>query len=129
MLFIINYCYCYISLFVMLFLQYLESSVFVFQMSIVANDNSNPSRTGFVEAFITVIRDQFPPFFINTPYSVTISEYTNIESSIYNVNATDNDLVVCTTIVICFKQHWERLHRKSLFSFKFPENKLNIKVQ
>lgn len=66
-----------------------------FQMSIVANDNSNPARTGFVEAFITVIRDQFPPFFINTPYSVTINEYTNIDTSIFNVNATDNDLVVC----------------------------------
>lgn len=67
---------------------------FFFQMSIVANDNSNPARTGFVEAFITVIRDQFPPFFINTPYAVTIDEYTGIGASIFNVNATDNDLVV-----------------------------------
>ena len=63
-------------------------------MAIVANDNSNPAKSGFVEAFITIIRDQFPPFFINEPYRQTLDERTSIGSSVYTVSAQDNDLVV-----------------------------------
>ena len=63
-------------------------------MAIIANDNSNPGKTGFVEAFITIIRDQFPPFFVNEPYRVTLDERTAIASSVYTVTAQDNDLLV-----------------------------------
>ncbi|KAH3873287.1 hypothetical protein DPMN_036519 [Dreissena polymorpha] len=63
-------------------------------MTITANDNGNPARTSFVEAFITVIRDQFPPVFINLPYGVTLSEYTSVGSFVFDTNATDSDLVV-----------------------------------
>ncbi|WAQ95445.1 FAT4-like protein [Mya arenaria] len=68
-------------------------NTFINNMTIVGNDNSNPSKTAFVEAFITVVRDQFPPFFTNTPYSVVLSEYEAIGAQVFNVNATDNDLV------------------------------------
>lgn len=71
-------------------------------MTIVANDNSNPSKTGFVEAFITVIRDQFPPTFIRTPYRQTIDEFTQIGASVYTVTATDQDLVVSSIIFITY---------------------------
>ena len=63
-------------------------------MTVVANDNSNPARSGFAEVFITIIRDQFPPFFVREPYAVQISEYTSIGSTVFNVTAIDNDLVV-----------------------------------
>ena len=68
-------------------------STLEYRMAIVANDNSVPAKNGFVEAFITVIRDQFPPNFINQPYRRTLDERTSIGSSVYSVSAVDSDLV------------------------------------
>ena len=64
-----------------------------YRMGIVANDNSNPGKSAFVEAFITVIRDQFPPNFVQLPYRRTLDERTSIGSSVYTVSAEDRDLV------------------------------------
>lgn len=63
-------------------------------MSILASDNSNPERFTPVDALITVIRDQFPPIFIQQPYQTTLNEYSQSGSSVYRVTATDQDLVV-----------------------------------
>ncbi|WAQ96421.1 FAT4-like protein [Mya arenaria] len=63
------------------------------QVRVVASDNSecNP-KTTVTDVIITVTRDQFPPFFLNTPYSTTILQCNNIGGFVFNVNATDRDL-------------------------------------
>ena len=77
-------------------------------MRIVANDNSNPVKTRSVDAFITVIRDQFPPEFLSTPYNVQIDEYTAIGSFVFDVNATDRDLVVTlNTNFFCYLKAYQ----------------------
>ena len=63
-------------------------------MRLLASDQGNPERFGFVDAFITVIRDQGPPFFINEPYQTSISEIDFVGRQVYVVTARDNDLVV-----------------------------------
>ncbi|KAK3089813.1 hypothetical protein FSP39_006721 [Pinctada imbricata] len=64
-----------------------------YRMRMVASDQGNPERFGFADAFITVIRDQSPPFFINQPYSTSIEETSVISRQVYLVTAIDNDLV------------------------------------
>lgn len=63
-------------------------------MQVLARDQGNPENTGLVNVFITVLRDNFPPQFQNTPYQTTISEKIAISRSIFQVSAFDRDLVV-----------------------------------
>ena len=63
-------------------------------MVIVASDSGNPEKTTAVEAFITVIRDQGAPFFVNTPYRAAINERVNTGTSVLTVTARDLDLIV-----------------------------------
>lgn len=65
-------------------------------MRMIASDQSTPERFGYADAFITVVRDQGPPFFINQPYQTTINELDAVGRQTYVVTARDNDLVVCT---------------------------------
>lgn len=45
-------------------------------------------KCDFAVAYITVNRDQAPPVFMDTPYSITISELQSVGSSIFTVRAT-----------------------------------------
>ncbi|KAJ8318063.1 hypothetical protein KUTeg_003154 [Tegillarca granosa] len=64
-----------------------------YRMQVLARDQGNPERTGLVNVIITVLRDNFPPFFLNTPYSTSIPERTAVSTSIFQVSASDRDLV------------------------------------
>ena len=63
-------------------------------MVIVASDSGNPEKTTAVEAFITVIRDQGAPFFVNTPYRTAINERIETGFNVLVVTARDLDLIV-----------------------------------
>lgn len=41
---------------------------------------------------MTVIREEYPPTFIDTPYQISISEYRSTGSSLFSVRAEDLDL-------------------------------------
>jgi hypothetical protein len=62
-------------------------------MIVQANDNRgiNTKYTN-VSVVVNVQRNQ-PPFFINAPYSVSISERQAQNERIYQVTARDNDLI------------------------------------
>lgn len=71
------------------------TNVNTFQITISVTDNGYPPRSSITPAIVTVqvLRNQFDPFFLNTPYSVTIPETTSISSSIIQVTARDQDTV------------------------------------
>ncbi|KAL8559117.1 hypothetical protein ACOMHN_046165 [Nucella lapillus] len=64
-----------------------------YRMVIVASDSGNPEKRSTVEAFITVIRDQGPPFFINLPYRTAVNELVIAGTSVLTVQARDLDLI------------------------------------
>ena len=55
-------------------------------------DNGFPVRCANTTGTITVTRNQFPPNFINEPYTRSITESTTVGSTIVTLTATDNDL-------------------------------------
>lgn len=91
-------------------------------MGVLASDQSNPEKTAFIDAFITVNRDQFLPRFQNEPYEVTIQEIENQGSSIYRVTATDFDLVVSRSCDVSCGVHVTSIFR--LWSLGFIKTKL-----
>ena len=64
------------------------------QMVIQASDSGNPEKRTVVEAFITVIRDQAPPIFLNLPYRAAVNELVTPGTRVLSVLATDVDLIV-----------------------------------
>ncbi|GFN78435.1 protocadherin fat 4, partial [Plakobranchus ocellatus] len=63
-----------------------------FQFSVQATDQGNPERTATSNVVVTVVRDNAPPFFINTPYSAGVLETAAIGSNFYRVEARDAEL-------------------------------------
>ena len=63
------------------------------QLNIEACDDNSPQKCDFATAFVTILRQQFPPTFIGTPYEVSISEFRQTGSSIFKVVAEDQDIV------------------------------------
>ena len=63
-------------------------------MVINGADVANPPQTAQVQVFITVIRDNSRPFFLNTPYGTTVDELAPVGTNVFNVSATDRDLQV-----------------------------------
>ena len=51
---------------------------------------------------VLVTRDEFPPNFISTPYTATITENAVINSTVLTVAATDQDLEV-RCLLGCFR--------------------------
>ncbi|XP_035826841.1 protocadherin Fat 4, partial [Aplysia californica] len=63
-----------------------------FRFSVEASDQSNPERTATSNVIVTVVRDESPPFFINTPYSASTLETAALGTTFYRVTASDADL-------------------------------------
>ena len=62
-------------------------------MIVQANDNRGiNTRYANASVIINVQRNQ-PPFFLNLPYNVQISERQELNQQIYQVTARDNDLI------------------------------------
>lgn len=59
----------------------------------MASDQGSPVQQTTVDVYITVLRDEFPPVFINEPY-VTVIDTAVSGSSVYRVTAIDNDIEV-----------------------------------
>ena len=62
-----------------------------FQFTVIARDDGYPQLTDQASVQINIIRDQFTPTFSRTDYFVTILETANINETITNVVATDED--------------------------------------
>ena len=70
-------------------------------MEFLASDKGTPSRTSIPSKLtVTVLRNQFPPEFLNTPYSQRIDSTTSTASRIFQATARDNDTTVCTAALI-----------------------------
>ncbi|KAL5018741.1 hypothetical protein ScPMuIL_004463 [Solemya velum] len=69
----------------------IDKEVTEYTLRVKAYDSVYPEDVATATVAITVIRNEFPPFFLQTPYNVNISEDTAIGVSIIRVNATDND--------------------------------------
>ena len=67
--------------------------MFILQLNVEACDDNVPQRCDSATAYVTVIRQEVPPVFQDTPYTVEISEFRPTQSSIYRVNALDGDQV------------------------------------
>ena len=61
-------------------------------MNLRACDNGLPSRCANSTATITVTRNQFPPFFLNEPYTRTIQETFAIGNEVLSLTAQDQDM-------------------------------------
>ncbi|KAL5018737.1 hypothetical protein ScPMuIL_004459 [Solemya velum] len=64
-----------------------------FTMRVRATDGGTPERTAVASVIVNVNRNRFPPVFTNTPYIISLSEKEAPQTSIYQVTATDQDLV------------------------------------
>jgi hypothetical protein len=66
------------------------------QLSVVVSDTGVPSLTSSQRAsvIINVIRNQFPPNFINTPYATTVNRTIFQGTTIFTVSAVDQDTQV-----------------------------------
>jgi len=64
------------------------------QLTLRATDQRIIERTDDANVFINVIRDTNPPFFVNEPYGLSISENRFNEIIYTGVEARDNDLQV-----------------------------------
>lgn len=60
------------------------------------SDTGVPSLTSSQRAsvIINVVRNQFPPNFINTPYATTINRTVLQGTTVYTVSAVDQDIQV-----------------------------------
>ncbi|XP_046579035.1 protocadherin Fat 4-like [Haliotis rubra] len=67
-----------------------ESPTQQYQMFVQASDQRNPVRLTNTTVFVTVARSQ-PPRFVQGPYSFSVSEKTQIGTSVYGVSAIDSD--------------------------------------
>ena len=65
---------------------------YTFGVTIV--DNGVPQRSGNTQAnvVVNVIRNRFPPIFVNTPYSTSVDYTVNTGTSVYQVEAQDADV-------------------------------------
>lgn len=66
-----------------------------------ATDQGSSPRSASQPATVTinVIRNQFPPVFVNTPYATSLPFTVAAGSSVYNVNATDADTRVSNPFI------------------------------
>ncbi|KAL3878042.1 hypothetical protein ACJMK2_035678, partial [Sinanodonta woodiana] len=69
------------------------STKITYRMRITASDNRSPVQVAVIDATINVIRDLFPPEFLNVPQQVIISERVAVGTLIYDVNGRDLDLL------------------------------------
>ena len=77
----------------------------ILQLSLRACDNRSPQQCATSIAVITITRDQFAPFFINTPYQTTINRALSVNLTVMSTTAQDNDLVVSENM-ICNDFHY-----------------------
>ncbi|XP_036359005.1 uncharacterized protein LOC115211772 [Octopus sinensis] len=62
------------------------------EFTVKVSDNSEPEKTATAIVRIQIIKDQFLPVFISAPYSTSINYDVALNTSIFNVRATDADL-------------------------------------
>jgi hypothetical protein len=69
-----------------------------YTFAVIATDGGG--RTSFQNAQVTinVRRNLFPPVFQNTPYRIAIPFTVNSGFTVFDVNATDADTVVCSIL-------------------------------
>ena len=72
----------------------LQDSVTRYSLLLTANDNGNPQRfaANTATVIIDVLRNFETPFFVGSPYAVTIPETTGIGVSIFTIPGQDNDV-------------------------------------
>ncbi|XP_070182145.1 protocadherin Fat 1-like [Littorina saxatilis] len=63
-----------------------------YEMTVTVRDRATPQKSAQASVIVHVLRDDFPPVFMNTPYTTDISENTLAISSIFTVSADDPDL-------------------------------------
>ena len=63
--------------------------------TVVATDGGGRTSSQNAQVTINVRRNLFPPVFSNTPYTTTIPFTISSGFSVFDVNATDRDTVVC----------------------------------
>ncbi|XP_070182189.1 protocadherin Fat 4-like [Littorina saxatilis] len=63
-----------------------------YEMTVIVRDRATPQKSAQASVIVHVLRDDFPPVFMNTPYTTDISENTLAISSIFTVSADDPDL-------------------------------------
>ena len=68
--------------------------------SLVAQDNGSPMRSGNATLIVNILRNKFPPIFVDPP-SVTINRNQGVGSNIYQLTATDADIQVSTVDIRC----------------------------
>lgn len=64
-----------------------------------ASDQRIPERRANTTVTVIVIKDQFSPQFIRTPYRSETTENTPSGTTIFSTEATDQDLKVCKIFV------------------------------
>ncbi|XP_041364043.1 protocadherin Fat 4-like [Gigantopelta aegis] len=64
-----------------------------YMLTLIARDQRVPEQTATTLVFISVLRDNSPPFFMNEPYVTTVTETTEVNTTIMGVMATDTDLM------------------------------------
>ena len=73
------------------------------QLLLTANDNGVPQQfaTQTATVVVNVLRNLNTPYFVNSPYAVTIAETTLLGTSIFRLDARDDDVPVSVVVVAC----------------------------
>jgi len=61
-------------------------------LNIKACDDNTPMKCDEAIAKLRIIRSEFPPLFLNTPYRVSVSQFRKVGDSIFRVTAEDKDM-------------------------------------
>jgi hypothetical protein len=78
----------------------------LFQLRVQAFDDKYPTKYGELVITVDMIRNEYPPVFIGSPYSGRISESTVPGSIIVNITAQDGDNVRHNLAVVYLGWNW-----------------------
>jgi len=62
-----------------------------YTFTVTARDGGNRFSSQNAQVTINVLRNLFPPVFVNTPYQTSLAFNTNSNFRVFDVNATDAD--------------------------------------
>ena len=86
---------------------FLQFQSYAYDMGVPVRNSSQPANI-----FINILRNNFPPQFINTPYSVNIQESHSGGSSVFQTTAVDQDTNVSCCLFLMFVRKWNCVPEK-----------------
>ncbi|XP_072255080.1 protocadherin gamma-B5-like [Pyxicephalus adspersus] len=104
-----------------------QESQNVHELILTALDGGNPVRSGtaVIQIIVTDVNDNFP-IFSQEVYKVSVNENVPVNTTIFNVNATDKDAGTNGLITYSFTKTSGNVHPSGLFSIQSKSGEIKI---